>query len=263
MNRYGIEGDTLLVEVSDRIATLTLNRPDQHNALARVLRENLTRAFVGIEKDSDVDVVIVTGAGGKAFCAGVDLKELETSPLTPDDMGFDCAFMQALAALSKPMIAAVNGFAVAGGFEIAGSCDVIVASTSARFADTHCRVGVVSAWGFTQTLRMLIGPVRARYLSFTGNYIDAPTAKAWGLAIEMVAPEELMPYCRKMAAEMSSCDQLTLKRVRECMRLGELRSVMDGLELEAKYAKESAVNLDLANFGARRATVMDRGRGQV
>ena len=262
MNPYELNGDSLLVERGARIATLTLNRPQQHNALSRQLRENLTRAFLAIEADDEIDVVIITGAGSHAFCAGVDLKELETSPLTPDDMGYDCAFMQALAALRKPMIAAVNGIAVAGGFEIAGHCDLIVAAEHARFADTHSRVGIVSAWGFTQTLGQLVGPMRARYLSFTGNYIDARTAQDWGLTIDVVAAADLLPRCRQLAAEIASCDQTTLRKVRSCMRLGENQSVADGLKLEAQYAKACVVDLDMAAFVQRREAVMRRGRTQ-
>ena len=262
MNLYGIEGDSLLIERSERIATLTLNRPQQHNALSRVLRENLTRAFIGLEADDDIDVIIITGAGDKAFCAGVDLKELETSPLTPDDMGYDCAFMEALFALRKPMIAAVNGIAAAGGFEIAGSSDLIVAAEHARFADTHSRVGIVSAWGFTQTLRQLVGPARARYLSFTGNYISAQTAKDWGLAIEVVAASELQAHCRRLAADIASCHQPTLRKVRDCMKRGERETAAAGLQLEAGYAKACVVDLDLAAFVERRERVMSRGRTQ-
>lgn len=263
MNPQPLEGDTVLVSVSERIATITLNRPSQYNALSRELRINFTRALVGLNTDETVDVIIVTGAGDKAFSSGADLKELEVSPLTPDEMGSDCPLMQAFATLSKPIIAAINGLAVTGGFELAALCDILVAASHARFADTHSRVGVVSAWGFTQTLTMLVGPVRARYLSFTGNYVDARTAKEWGLVLEVLPPEELMPYCRKLAGEIASCDALTLRRMRECMRVGQYGTREQGLALEARYAKESIQRFDAAGFGERRAKVMQRGRGQI
>lgn len=262
-NPYDLEGDTVRVSKADRIATITLNRPTQHNALSRELRTQFTRALVGLDADETVNVIIVTGAGEKAFSTGADLKELETAPLTPDEMGQDCAFMQAFSALTKPIIAAVNGLAVTGGFELAAQCDILVASATARFADTHSRVGVVSAWGFTQTLSMLIGPVRARYLSFTGNYLDAQTAKDWGLVLDVLPPDQLMPYCRKLAAEIASCDTTILRAMRECMRVGQYGTREQGLELEARYAKESVARFDAADFGARRAAVMQRGRGQL
>lgn len=254
------QGDTVLIEISERVATVTLNRPQQYNALSRELRNEFTRALIELNADDDVDVIIVTGSGDKAFSAGADLNELETAPLTPEEMGHESAFMQAFADLKKPIIAAVNGLAVTGGFELAALCDILVASSNARFADTHCRVGVVSAWGFTQTLTALIGPVRARYLSFTGNFIDAQTAKEWGLVLDVLPPDELMPFCRKLAADIVSCDATTVRRMRECMRVGQNGTMREGLELEAKYAKESVSNFDAAAFAKRRKIVMARGR---
>ncbi|EFK97368.1 Enoyl-CoA hydratase, partial [sediment metagenome] len=132
--------------------------------------------------------VIITGAGEKAFTAGVDLKEMETAPLTPEELGPDSTVNRAFRALGKPTIAAVNGFAITGGMELAINCDILVASTNARFADTHARVGIVPGWGMSQILPRLIGPVRARYMSYTGNFVDAATAKAWGLVLEVLPP---------------------------------------------------------------------------
>src|SRR3989344_2036214 len=179
-------GDDLLVDVSEGVATLTLNRPAQHNALSRTLREELAATLTRLAADDRVGVVVLTGAGDKAFCAGADLKEMEHAPLKPEELGPEAPLMRALRALRKPTIAAINGFALTGGFELAVNCDILVASTRARFADTHARVGLVSAWGLTQHLPRLIGPVRARYLSFTGNYLDAQTALAWGLVLDVV-----------------------------------------------------------------------------
>ncbi len=262
MTRYPLDGDTLLVEVSEGIATVTLNRPQQHNALSRQLRNNLRIALEALEKDDEVGVVIVTGAGDKAFSVGADLKEFEVAPLTPDEMGVDCAVMRAFAALTKPTIAAINGYTVTGGFELAVNCDILVASTGARFADTHARVGVVPAWGLTQYLAMLIGPVRARYLSFTGNYLDAQTAKAWGLVLDVVDLDELMPYCRKLAQDMLGCDRQTLKDIRAAMRAGLDRTVHEGLLLEADLAKASVRRFDTAAFARTREAVISRGKSQ-
>lgn len=258
-----MHSNVVQIAIADRIATITLNRPEHHNALSRELRTAFAQALRQLDADERVDVLIVTGAGEKAFSTGADLVELESAPLTPAEMGHDCEFMQAFAALRKPIIAAVNGLAVTGGFELAALCDILVASHQARFADTHCRVGVVSAWGFTQTLTALIGPMRARYLSFTGNFLNAQTAKDWGLVLEVLPPAELMPYCLKLAGEMASCDATTLRQMRECMRLGQATTVEQGLQLEARYAKESVLRFDAAGFAARRATVMARGRNQT
>lgn len=262
MTPYPLEGDSLLVDVCERVATLTLHRPRQHNALSRQLRSNIRIALEAIEKDDAVGVVIVTGAGDKSFSVGADLKEFEVAPLTPDEVGVDCAVMQAFSALTKPTIAAINGYTVTGGFELAVNCDILVASTNARFADTHARVGVVPAWGLSQYLAMLIGPVRARYLSYTGNYLDAQTAKAWGLVLDVVSPDQLLPYCRKLAQDILSCDQQTLKDIRAAMRLGLGRTVREGLLLEADLAKASVRRFDAAGFGSTRQAVMNRGKAQ-
>ena len=263
MKRYDLEGDSLLIDVTDGIALATLNRPQQHNALSRQLRANLLAALQQLDSDDDVGVVIFTGAGDKAFCVGADLKEFETAPLREEEMGVDCPVMQAFEALGKPTIAAINGYTVTGGFELATNCDILVASTNAKFADTHARVGVVPAWGLTQYLAMLIGPVRARYLSFTGNYIDAQTAREWGLVLDVVAPESLIDHCRGLAREMLGCDRRTLADIRRAMRVGLHRTVEEGLLLEAKLAKESVARFDAAGFARTRRAVMNRGKNQV
>lgn len=261
-SRYGLEGNSLLIEVSEGVAVMTLNRAEQHNALSRELRNNLHKALRGLNADDAVSAIIVTGAG-KAFSAGADLHELETDPLHPDEMGADCAVMQAFAELDKPIIAAINGVAITGGFELVANCDILVASTRARFADTHARVGVVSAWGLTQTLPMLIGPVRANYMSLTGNFVDARTAKDWGLVLDVLEPEQLLPYCRQLAQDMLGCEPRTLSEIRRCIRTGLYSGLEQGLAQEAIYAKDSVVRFDVAAFALRRNTVMKRGRSQL
>lgn len=263
MMDYGLTGDSLLIDIRDRIATVTLNRPKNMNALSRELRSNLLIALQRLNADQDVGVIILTGAGDKAFSAGADLKEFETAPLQPEEMGIDCPVMQAFAALQKPTIAAINGVTVTGGFELAVNCDILVASTNARFADTHSRVGVVPAWGLSQYLSMLIGPVRARYLSFTGNYLDAETAKSWGLVLDVVSPEELLPYCRKLAQDILSCDADTLRDVRTAMRVGLQQTIHQGLLVEAELGKKGLSRFNAASFGQTRQAVMARGKNQI
>jgi len=263
MKRYPLLGESLLIDVASGVATVTLNRPQQHNALSRELRTNLAIAVESLQAEDDVGVIIFTGAGEKAFSAGADLKELETAPLTPEEMGMGSRLMQAFAALRKPTIAAINGVAVTGGFELVVNCDILVASTNARFGDTHARVGVVPAWGLSQYLAQLIGPVRARYLSFTGNYLDAVTAKEWGLVLDVVAPDQLLPYCRKLAQNMLSCDQPTLRDYRDAIREGLQQGPVAGFALEAQRAKAGLARFDAANFGKTRNTVINRGKGQL
>jgi enoyl-CoA hydratase len=254
--------DILLTEIHEGVATLTLNRPRQMNALSAELRRRFTAALHDLAQDDRVRVVIMTGSGEKAFSAGVDLKELETSPLTADDLGPDGPTSRAFAGLGKPTIAAVNGFAITGGMELAINCDILVASTNARFADTHARVGIVPGWGMSQILPRIVGPVRARYMSFTGNFIDAATAKSWGLVLDVLPPGELLPFCRNLAAEIATCDRATLGDVRHAINGGLGTTLAEGLALEGHLSRAAAGRFDKAGFAGTRAAVMSRGKDQ-
>jgi enoyl-CoA hydratase len=254
--------EILRTEISEGVATLTLNRPKQMNALSAELRLRFGEALAALGADDSVAVVIITGAGEKAFTAGVDLKEMETAPLTPEELGPDSPVNRAFRALGKPTIAAVNGFAITGGMELAINCDILVASTNARFADTHARVGIVPGWGMSQILPRLIGPVRARYMSFTGNFVDAATAKAWGLVLDVLPPADLLPFCQKMGREIASCDRATLADVRRAISGGLETTLAEGLALEGRLSKAATVRLDRARFAATRDAVMSRGKEQ-
>ena len=191
----------LLIEKSEGIATLTLNRPQAMNALSRQLRAAIVSAFDQLREQQDVDVVILTGAG-RAFCAGLDLKELGGESGGGSDVGdavSGTTMVRALAQFDRPIIGAINGFAITGGFELALACDVLIASTAARFADTHARVGILPGWGLSQKLSRAIGIYRAKELSLSGNYLSAEQAAEWGLVNRVVEPAELLPACRALA----------------------------------------------------------------
>ena len=254
--------DILLTEVRDGVATVTLNRPRQMNALSAELRRRLGETLPALGQDDAVAAVIITGAGEKAFTAGVDLKELETAPLTAEELGPDSEINRAFRALGKPTIAAVNGFAITGGLELAINCDILVASTNARFADTHARVGIVPGWGMSQLLPRIIGPVRARYMSYTGNFVDAATARTWGLVLDVLPPEELLPFCRKLGAEIASCDRATLADIRRAIDGGLGGTLEAGLALEGRLSQAATRRMDHAGFAATRAAVMSRGKEQ-
>ena len=254
--------DILLTDVRDGVATVTLNRPRQMNALSAELLRRFGETLAALGRNDAVAAVILTGSGEKAFTAGVDLKELETAPLTAEELGPDSPVNRAFRALGKPTIAAVNGFAITGGLELAINCDILVASTNARFADTHARVGIVPGWGMSQLLPRIIGPVRARYMSYTGNFVDAATARAWGLVLDVLPPEELMPFCRKLAAEIASCDRATLADIRQAIDGGLGGTLEAGLELEGRLSQAATRRMDRAGFAATRAAVMSRGKEQ-
>jgi enoyl-CoA hydratase/carnithine racemase len=260
--------DVVLVDIADRVAVITINRPDQRNALNRAVRHALPDAITRCDADDDVDVMILTGAD-PAFSAGVDLKEFGSGQVTQGESFGGVAesrdaFRGALPPHTKPLIGAVNGVAVTGGFEVALNCDFLIASDRARFADTHSRVGVMPGWGLTVLLAQRIGVARAKQMSFTGNYLDAPTALTWGLVNEVVPHDELLPYCRKLASDIVSNDQMGVRRMLQTYNEVTATTVDEGWEIEARVSREwEGPGFDPASIEARRMKIVERGRSQI
>ena len=255
----------LVREQSDGVLVLTLNRPEAMNALSAALRAALIAAFRDLARDDAIGVVILTGAG-RAFCAGLDLKELGGEAATRSDVGDAVAtgdLIDTIAACERPVIGAINGVAVTGGFELALACDVLIASTAARFADTHARVGIMPGWGLSQKLPRLIGISRAKELSLTGNYCSAEQACAWGLVNRVVSPQELLPACRALAADMLSCDPTVLRAYKRVIDEGYATTFGEGLRLETARSRAHAATVTPERIAARRAQVTARGRSQV
>lgn len=257
--------ELVLCEIADGIATVTLNRPNAMNALSKALRHRLFEVMTAVDADDSVCAVILTGAGERAFTAGLDLKELGSTAGAlgaANAAGADENPVKAIEICRKPVIGAINGVAITGGFEVALACDVLIASTNARFADTHARVGIYPGWGLSQKLSRMIGISRAKELSFTGNFLDAETAKAWGLVNHVVAPEELLPLARKLAADMATIDPAFLANYKTLIDEGYAATFGDGLALE--NARSSAANSQVSpeEVEARRMAVQERGRGQ-
>lgn len=255
----------LTVEKSGPIAVVTLNRPEAMNALSKTLRAMLHTVMFELDADPDISVVILTGAGEKAFTAGLDLKELGSDPhamSAANDQDADSNPVKAIELCRKPVIGAINGVAITGGFELALACDVLIASENARFADTHARVGIMPGWGLSQKLSRLIGLYRAKELSLTGNFIDAATAADWGLVNRVVPAAELMPTALKLAADMASIPVETLSFYKRLIDEGFDRSFRKGLEIE--HERSSAHNRQVTPEAveARRAAIQARGRGQ-
>jgi enoyl-CoA hydratase len=169
----------------------------------------------------------------------------------------------ALRACPVPVLGAVNGFAITGGFELALACDFLIASSEARFADTHARVGIVPGWGLSQLLPRLIGIGRAKELSFTGNFLDADGALACGLVNRVVAPDALLPTARQLARDMLSCDRDTLRRIKRIYDEGFATTLDAGLRLELAASREHAVGVRPEAIAARRRGIQARGREQA
>ena len=256
----------LLVEKSDGVATLTLNRPEKRNALSRELRRAIADGFADAARDPATRVVILTGAGA-AFCAGLDLKELGAGagPVGGGARreGGDPDLVAAMAGFAGPIIGAINGVAVTGGFELALACDVLYASSEARFADTHARVGIMPGWGLSQRLSRAVGIYRAKELSLTGNYLDAPTALAWGLVNRVVAPAELLPACRALARDMLTVPDRTLRAYKRIIDAGFSQNFGDSLVTERELSGAENRAVTASSVEQARLGVRARGQSQV
>jgi enoyl-CoA hydratase len=257
----------LLTDISDRVAVVTLNRPEARNALSRELLAALPEAINACDVDDDVDVVILTGAD-PAFCAGIDLKSLAAggpaggSSSPPEGRG---TRQEPFPTMTKPVIAAVNGSAVTGGLEVVLACDFVIASERARFADTHARVGIMPGWGLTVRLAEAVGQRRAREMSATGNFVDARTAYDWGLVNHVVAHEELLPYCRSLAADIVSNDQPGVREVLATYAAELAMTSNAQLDYESRRSREwmTAGGGQPEEIARRREAIVARGRAQT
>lgn len=253
--------ELVLVErAPEGYAVLTLNRPAAMNALSRALRRALAEAIRALAADPATRVLILAGAG-RAFCAGLDLKELASGGDAP---ALDAAALddpvQALGAFPGPVIAAVNGAAVTGGFELALACDILLAAEEARFADTHVRVGVLPGWGLSQRLPRLVGPGRAKEMSLTGNPIGARTAEAWGLVNRVLPAEGLMPAARQMARDMLSAVPGMLPAMKRLMDDGYALPFGAAMALERDRSLAHRQEVTGSAVAGRLGTIMARGR---
>ncbi len=261
----------VLVEVQERIATLTLNRPRSRNALSTALSKALRGAMADADANPEVDVIILTGSD-PAFCAGLDLKELGSTGgnisvgVNTDNKVDDppLVAMHPWAANSKPVIGAINGVAITGGFELALNCDFLVASERARFGDTHTRVGVLPGWGLSVLLPQAIGLRRSIEMSLTGNFMGADEALQFGLVNHVVPHEELLPTTRKLAEDIVGNAAAAVRELLVSYRAIHRMTVGDGELHEAKVGRDWLKRtFHPAEVEARRAAIVNRGRDQV
>ncbi|WP_448580340.1 enoyl-CoA hydratase [Thermaurantiacus sp.] len=254
------------VEVAEGVAVVTLNRPEAMNALSRALRAELARVMREMDARADVRAVVLTGAGERAFTAGLDLKELGAGAAAlgdATDSTPDANPVKAVEQCGKPVIGAINGVAITGGFELALACDVLIASTNARFADTHARVGIMPGWGLSQKLSRTIGVSRAKELHFTGNFLDARTAEAWGLVNRVVEPGELLPAAKKLAADMASIDPSFLADYKALVDDGFALPMGEAMRLETERSAARNAAVSAESVEKRRTEVLARGRAQA
>jgi enoyl-CoA hydratase len=247
--------DVLLIDTTDRVRTLTLNRPRSRNALSSALRREFFAALRVAEADVTVDVIILTGAD-PVFCAGLDLKELGNTTELPD-------ISPKWPPMTKPVIGAINGAAVTGGLELALYCDLLIASERARFADTHARVGLLPTWGLSVRLPQKVGVGMARRMSLTGDYLSAEEALRAGLVTEVVPHDQLMPTARRTAAAIVGNNQKAVRALLASYHCIDDAQTNEGLWIEAASARQWMSTATGDDIAANRAAVIQRGRTQV
>ena len=230
-----MEYENILVEKQEGVAIVTINRPKVLNALNAATISELHTAFERLEDDEEVRAVILTGSGEKGFVAGADISELQKvdvfSGRKLSERGMDLLFN--IERLSKPVIAAINGFALGGGCEIAMACDIRIAADSAKMGQPEVNLGLIPGYGGTQRLSRLVGRGKAKQLVFTGDMVDAEEAKRIGLVDEVVPASELLEYARGLASKIASKAPLAIAAAKRSINDGIDKPLDEGCHIES------------------------------
>ena len=227
--------DNLLVEIGQRIATVTISRPAVLNALNAQTVEEMDHCWQTLQQSPDVGVVIITGAGEKAFIAGADIKELNayTPPQAQECARRGQAMLRRLEQLGKPVISAINGFALGGGCELALACTLRIASQNARIGQPEVKIGIPPGYGGSQRLPRLIGKGRALQMILTGEPVTAEVALQWGLVNQVVTLEQLLPTAREMANKILANSMTAVRYSLQAVSEGLDQPLEQGLFLES------------------------------
>jgi len=231
--------DVLIRRIEDHIAYLTLNRPDQANSLNKAIFLALGHELEQMEFDDNVRVVVITGQGSKAFCAGIDLKERARMPkneILPYREKIIRPFFSLLGRFPKPTIAAVNGVAFGGGAELALACDIRIASAEAKFAQSEIRWGMIPACGACQRLRMIVGIGRAKEIIFTGKVLEAEEAVALGIYNRVSPVDDLMAEAGRLASDIARNSPVALAQAKKAIDVGA--HISESLNFEFEVSKE-------------------------
>jgi enoyl-CoA hydratase len=237
----------LLVESAERIATVTVNRPEKRNALDRATLDALAACFADLAADSSVGAVVVAGAGGKAFVAGADLNHIRgMSPLQAREWSYvGQAVYARIEAMDKPVIAAIDGWAMGGGLELAMACHIRVASTASRMGQPEVKLGIVPGWGGTQRLARLVGRGRALEMLLTGDPIDAEQALRIGLVEHLTAPGEAAAKAQEIAAKILKNGPVAAALILQAVRQGLDMPLGAALEWESAQFTVSSATEDI------------------
>jgi enoyl-CoA hydratase len=222
-------------EVEDKIGVITISRPEALNALNKQVLTDLKVLLQELGSKRDLRACILTGDGEKAFVAGADIKEMENlSPALGREMSVQGqALLQKLSDLPFPVIAALNGFALGGGLELALACDFIIASDKVKWGLPEVSLGLIPGYGGTQRLSREVGRALARRIALSGEIFTARQGYEWGLFSQVVEPAELLPAARKLAATLAQRAPMSLAWVKEAINHGSDRTLAEGLKLEA------------------------------
>jgi enoyl-CoA hydratase len=224
----------IIFEKGEGIATITLNRPEALNAFSKEVIEEILCTLDDVRNDEDVRVVVLTGAGERAFSAGADIKAMAgMTPLAARELSLlGEKLCLALENLPKPVVAAINGFALGGGMEVAMSCDIRIASETARMGQTEINIGLIPGWGGTQRLTRLVGRGKAKELVFTGKMIDAKGAEQLGLINMVVSAYKFREAVRQFALELASKAPVAVRIAKSLIDKGADISLDSALALE-------------------------------
>ncbi len=233
------EQNVLKIKVEENVAYISIDRAKQSNSLSRAVFVSLREELEKMEYDDNVRVVVISGEGEKAFCAGIDLKERAAMP--PDEIQqyreqVIRSFFTTLGDFPKPTIAAVNGVAYGGGAEVALACDIRIASTTAKFSQSEIRWGMIPACGGCQRLRMIVGIGRAKELVFTGRVVEAEEAVQMGIFNRAVSPEDFEGEVKKLATEIANNSLLAVRQAKKAIDVGADVSAAFDYEFEVSKA---------------------------
>ena len=243
-------GDLLLVERDpDGFATVVFNRPAKLNVLSIALRKELARVVLELEADPAIHVLILTGSG-RAFSAGLDLDEWSVAPAAG---AWEHSAVDAIERFSGPVIGAINGLAITGGLELALACDLLVAASDARFADTHAKVGLLPGWGGSVRMQQRIGPHRAKELALTGRFFGADEALAWGFVNRVVAPDRLRAEAQALAREMLANGPAALVAYKKLLDDVAKLPLAEAFALERATARAANLHVTREQIDARLA----------
>jgi enoyl-CoA hydratase len=237
--------ETLLVEVEQHICIITINRPDKLNAINKTVMEELSKAIDEVYNNADIKSAIITGSGSKAFVAGADITEFQglskEQGMALAKKGHDIFFK--IENAPKPIVAAVNGFALGGGCELALSCHFMIASDNAKFGQPEVNLGLIPGYGGTQRLVQVAGKGRAMELLMSGKMITAKEAQSYGMVNEVVAPEALLPKVKEILQTIQAKAPIAIANIIEC--INNFDHTQKGYDLEVQKFGECFATEDM------------------